>query len=669
MRDSDKSKTQLFEELRSLRERLAAQERRLAEGGPVYAAMDGLFGGVFHDLRLILYRADHQAGRMEYLSSSAQAVLGLTSDDAKTFSEEKWLDRLHPDDRLRVRRARQEHFQRTQSDPGALGTFEARWRKTPAEWIWVRFRFLFVLDAEGRLFIETGTIEDVTDRRQTAAQLHELQHEHAVILDSVSELVVFHDLDMRIVWANRSAGESLGVATEELAGKRCHEVWHGRATPCEGCPVFAALRTKQPGEFEIATPDGRIWQVRGYPSFNDEGELIGVTEVARNVTETRKSEEILRRAHDELERRVLERTIDLRTSNANLRRQVDKRAKVEEALRQRERQFRTLAETVPTAVLIVQGDEFRYVNPATERISGYTREEIYASNFWDYVHPEYRKLVRSRAQARLRGEDVPTRYEMKFLRKDGSSRWLDASMSVLEYEGAPAILVAAMDITNRKEDEERLRDAHLQLLNAREEERRHLAGELHDSLAQDMVVLQLVLQCGAAALANTTVPQEWLTEATAMCTKMIGDVRRLSHGLYPPMLETLGLYKSLQSLAEQYEAAGKKVEIHWQGAEDRRYSRPVEITLFRIVQEAMSNAVRHGLADQAEIHVGNEGYSVVLEVIDNGRGFDVQKADKTGLGMRSMKDRLGVVDGRLDVTSEPGRTSVRVEIPGFLPEE
>jgi two-component system NarL family sensor kinase len=264
---------------------------------------------------------------------------------------------------------------------------------------------------------------------------------------------------------------------------------------------------------------------------------------------------------------------------------------------------------------------------------------------------------------------MPTRYEMKYIRKDGSVRWMDASLTVLEYEGAPAILIAAMDTTERKEDEDRLRDAHMQLLNAREEERRHLAGELHDSLAQDLVVLQLVLQCGTSALANSAVPQEWLTEATAMCTKMIGDIRRLSHGLYPPMLETLGLRRSLQSLAEQYEVAGRKVEIHWKCAEDRRYSRPVEITLFRIVQEAMSNAVRHGLADHAEIHVSCTGYSVILEVIDNGRGFENKPPEQMGLGMRSMQDRLIMVDGTLTVTSQPGRTCVRAEIPGILPEE
>jgi two-component system NarL family sensor kinase len=83
----------------------------------------------------------------------------------------------------------------------------------------------------------------------------------------------------------------------------------------------------------------------------------------------------------------------------------------------------------------------------------------------------------------------------------------------------------------------------------------------------------------------------------------------------------------------------------------------------------MSNAVRHGLADHAVIRVHCTGYSVVLEVIDNGRGFEDKKPEQMGLGMRSMQDRLSMVDGKLTVTSQPGRTCIRVEIPGILPED
>lgn len=668
MRDSDKSKTQLIEELRVLRERLATQDRCLTEGGPVYAAMEGLFGGVFQDLQLVLYRADHQAERMEYFSASSESVLNLSRDEVTIFNEEELLNRVHPDDRDSVRRARRRCHQQARDDPSSLGMIEARWEKTPGEWIWIRCRFLFVLDSEGEIFIETGTVEDITDQKQAAAQLREVQQEREVILNSISELVVYHDLEMNIVWINRAAAESLGISPAEAVGKTCHDLWQKSHAPCEGCPVSNALQTRQAGEFEISTPDGRIWLVRGYPSFNGEGELIGATEVTWDVTEIRKAERVLQQAHDGLERRVEERTADLRSANVRLQREIEQRAKAQEALRQQEEQFRALAETVPACVFIVQGDRFTYMNPAMEQTTGYTREELYAGTYWEHLHPEYRDIVKARAEARVQGKDVPQRYEMKYIRKDGSVRWLDASMSMVEFEGAPAIFVSAMDTTERRENEERLRDAHMQLLNAREEERRHLAGELHDSLAQDLVVLQLVLQCGTAALQETSVPQEWLTEATAMCTKMISDIRRLSHGLYPPMLETLGLHKSLLSLAEQYEVAGRKVDVNWWCAKDRRYSRPVEITLFRIVQEAMSNAVRHGLADQAEIHVSCTGHSIVLEVIDNGRGFEGKDPQNMGLGMRSMQDRLSMVDGTLKITSQPGRTCVRVEIPGIVSE-
>lgn len=658
MQEDKTSRKTLLDEVRSLREGLAARDR------PIYDAIDGLFGGTLRDLRLILYRVNHQTGTLEYISPSVEFVLGVTADAPALRTEENYLLQFHPEDLGAVCRVREEHRQRTRKEPNTLGNFEARWRKALGEYIWVRCRFLFVLDAEGNTVLESGTIEDITDRKRTEAQLRKARHEREVILDSVSELVVFHDLDLNVVWMNRAAAESLGISSEEAVGRKCYTLWQGRDVPCSGCPVVQALRTKLPGEFEVQTPDGRIWEVRGYPSFDDDGTLIGVTEVAKNITERRQAEALLQKTHGELERRVQERTADLQATNEKLQREVEDRQKAESALQSRDSQFRALAKTVPATVFIVQGEYFKYINPVMEKLSGFTREELYQGTFWEHVDPEYRELVKQRGLARLRGENVPPRYEFKFMHKNGDSRWVDASLSMIEYEGAPASLVVAMDITDRKLDEERLRDAHLQLLSAREEERRHLAGELHDSLAQDLVVLQLVLQCGTAALKGKDVPQDWLTEATAMCTRMIGDIRRMSHGLYPPMLETLGLHKAFRSLAEQYEVAGRQVKISWDcGSEDRRFPRPVEITLFRIAQEALSNAVRHGLADKAEVKVTCTGFSVVLEVIDNGRGFDPEDITKMGLGLRSMQDRLRLVHGTFDVISNPGRTCVRAEIP------
>ena len=130
--------------------------------------------------------------------------------------------------------------------------------------------------------------------------------------------------------------------------------------------------------------------------------------------------------------------------------------KASEALRESEQRFRTLAENTSAAIFIYQDTRFRYVNPATVQISGYSNEELLRLPFWDFVHPEHREMVKERGLARQRGENVPSHYEFKVVTKAGEERWVQFSAGVTELEGRPAVLGTAFDITERKRAEDRL---------------------------------------------------------------------------------------------------------------------------------------------------------------------------------------------------------------------
>ena len=141
------------------------------------------------------------------------------------------------------------------------------------------------------------------------------------------------------------------------------------------------------------------------------------------------------------------------------------------ALQRSEATFRALAETAATAIFIYQGDLFRYVNPATVALGGgYTREELLGVSFQKFIHPDFREMVLGRALARQRGDPTPPRYEFKTLTKSGEERWVDFTATMIEYEGTPAALGTAYDITERKRAEEILRE--------REESYRTLAENL-----------------------------------------------------------------------------------------------------------------------------------------------------------------------------------------------
>jgi PAS domain S-box-containing protein len=132
-------------------------------------------------------------------------------------------------------------------------------------------------------------------------------------------------------------------------------------------------------------------------------------------------------------------------------RDITERKNAEEAIRTSEQRFRTMMETIPTFVAIFQGTGHVYVNPAAETMLGYTREELLRCTFLDYVHPDHHKLVKQRSLARQRGEPVPPRYEVKIVTKSGRELWVDFSAAVIEYEGQPAVLGIAIDVTRRKE--------------------------------------------------------------------------------------------------------------------------------------------------------------------------------------------------------------------------
>jgi PAS domain S-box-containing protein len=137
-------------------------------------------------------------------------------------------------------------------------------------------------------------------------------------------------------------------------------------------------------------------------------------------------------------------------------------------LREIERRFQVLTETMPAAIFLYQGDRHVYVNSAAEQITGYTREELLKMKFWEWVSPEHQDILRERGLARQRGEQVISRYEVKYRTKDGREGWADFAAGLTEYGGRPAVISVAFDITKRKMAEKALQKSQYILSKAQE---------------------------------------------------------------------------------------------------------------------------------------------------------------------------------------------------------
>jgi two-component system NarL family sensor kinase len=150
------------------------------------------------------------------------------------------------------------------------------------------------------------------------------------------------------------------------------------------------------------------------------------------------------------------RRLGLAVNNVGLQQEIDERHRVEHALRESEAKFRLVAETAPCAIWILQSETLVYVNCYAETLSGYSREELFSMNAWELVDPEFRTMGEQRSSARLRGENPEPRYQFKIRTKAGELRWLDFSGARTNFEGKPAILATAFDITAIKRAEQQL---------------------------------------------------------------------------------------------------------------------------------------------------------------------------------------------------------------------
>lgn len=130
-----------------------------------------------------------------------------------------------------------------------------------------------------------GIARNITERKYMTDALKEAEKEKELILSSISELVVYLDLNMKIKWANSAAAEYSGVRAEDLRGRICYELWRGTSSPCPGCPGITTLKTGIREQKVMTTPDGKSWLIKSFPAFDTEGNLLGMVEIAKDVTE------------------------------------------------------------------------------------------------------------------------------------------------------------------------------------------------------------------------------------------------------------------------------------------------------------------------------------------------------------------------------------------------
>lgn len=355
---------------------------------------------------------------------------------------------------------------------------------------------------------------------------------------------------------------------------------------------------------------------------------------------------------------------------------VTERFRIENALRATERMFRTFTESMAAGVMITQDGVICYANAAVTALTGFDANELAVMKAGTLLHPEdHAALVAS--GKRVREEPVPVRVEYRLRTKSGTYRWVDLTIGIVEHEGRPALLFTAFDISERHAaeaalraslDELRRREEQLRLLaqrqvRMREEERRRLGFDLHDDVCQELVGTGIMVEAVRSRVhALDPEASQKLARVGEHLNHLGEHLRLVAHELRPMVLHDLGLEESVRSLA-----AGMATTVQITTTFPTpipRLGDEIEVAVYRIIQEALTNAIRHAEAREIAVSLTVSDGVLTVEVRDDGRGFDPKARDVAALGLVSMEERALAIGAGLHVSSVVGRgTSIVLTCP------
>jgi len=392
-----------------------------------------------------------------------------------------------------------------------------------------------------------------------------------------------------------------------------------------------------------------------------------------------RAEEALRRAHDELERRVEERTAKLAEATEQLKRELIGRRRVEESLRLSEERFRSVAQTASDAIITIDSrGEIVFWNHAAENMFGYSADETMGRPLTFLMPERFRKGHENglnRVVSTGRSNIIGSTVEEVGLKKNKIEFPVELSLARWKTKEGIFFTGIVRDISACKRAEEEIRHLSQQLIRATEEERKRLARDLHDELGQALTALHF----GMEAVHNS-LPGELKAQATT-CDELLGQVealgdkiRNLASELRPDMLDDLGLIPTLKWYIKDFVKRIGGLQIVFQAiGVKRRPEAEIEIVLYRFLQEALNNIAKHAKAKHVSVLLTYSHPKLIFTIKDDGVGFaqagpvEPSGAKKQGIGLLGMRERIGSVGGTIDIHSRKNKgTVIRAELPFSL---
>jgi PAS domain S-box-containing protein len=601
----------------------------MSAGTPLHRGTDEQFQLMADSLPLLVWISGADK-RCTYFN---KPWLDFTGRSVAREIADGWADGVHPADLQQCLDTFGRAFDRREPF-----TMEYRLRRHDGEYRWVVDNAAPLFDPLGAFAGYIGACFDVTEFRRADAERRVANERLRLAMESGKSMGWERDLKTnRDTWFG-DLSTIFGLPSNLHVGsvEDSHRSVHPEDQHVVRAAIQDALESRAPyaAEFRVVWPDGTVRWVaaRGQFHYAPGGDAERMFGMAVDITDRKHAEELLVRKESEL--KDAQRLAGVGSWHWDAA--TDRVVWSEELYR-------------------IAGRD-----PNLPAVSYTEHSQLYTPESWDRLRAVVETALHS---------GTPYELDLEMVRADGTHRWVRARGDAhRESSGEIARLRGTVqDITERKLAEEALSSVPGRLLEAQEAERARIARDLHDDIGQRLALLALTLEEARGLLPEGSRGdgRRCLDALRSQTTDVIAEVQALSHQLHPPRLLHLGVAAAMRGFCE--ELSGQKSAAIDFRAENVPANVPpdVSLCLFRVMQEALHNAVRHSQVRHFDVQLRGTGDAVALTVRDHGVGFDLEEANRgMGLGLTSMKERLKLVGGELVIESHSTRgTTVVARVP------
>jgi PAS domain S-box-containing protein len=573
------------------------------------------------------FERDVRTGRIIW-SEGLDSLYGLSPGTLHGKTPEFVRELIHPDDRERVAQLIQHALR---SGQPTEGEWRAIWPDDSVHWIVSRWQVL--MDESGEPWRVVGVNLDITERKRTEQALRESEERLRLAAQAGRMYAFSWDVATDAIERSGECAEMVGVAQEAVATGVAVFAMVCDADKERIETAIAKLTAENPRlqiTHRMIRPDGAvIWVERNLRAYFDEhGKIKRIVGMVVDITE---------------------------------------RKRAEEAIKESEQRFRLVADTAPVMIWMSGLDKRpTYFNRPWLDFTGRSETDL-QNGLKELVHPDdYQKCH----EVYCRGFDQrqPFRKECRLRRHDGQYRWmLDIGVPRFHQDGSFAGYIGScIDITEQKLAEETLSSISRQLIDAQEQERTWIAREMHDDINQRLSVAAMELDRQRQNLQASADDLRWsMAEVYKQISELSSDIHSMSHRLHSLKLDSLGLAAAAKSFCCEL-AKRQDIEVEFSSARvPRKLPEAISLCLFRVLQEALQNAVTHSGVRRFRVSLVGSTNQVALAVSDEGCGFRTEEVlPKGGLGLTSMKERLKLVGGKFEIDAKPSRgTIIRAFVP------